>query len=292
MQPVAGRGDIALTPNERSLLIRVLTGLRVASRSGIGKGNTRHGHQGLSERTPRTLLVGGFNLSMQHTRRHLADLTTWRPGRASSMSPSSSTSSLGASWGGVRRARCMTSSLLMRWNRRCGPAWASRSVVHHSNRGCSTSHSLHRAACRAGVETSVGRVGDSYNNASAESIIGLYRVEVIHRPGPWRHLAAVEHATLEWVDWLNCRRLLESDRQRAAGGVRGVVLPANGSAADDDLTLTHRSPGKPGRFKPSRPIPSRIPDKRLGVTKLDCDHGLHGSRAQVIGLPGGSQSAL
>ena len=54
-----------------------------------------------------------------------------------------------------------------------------------------------------------GRVGDSYDNALAESIIGLYKTEVIRRRGPWRHLEAVEFATLEWVAWFNHRRLLE-----------------------------------------------------------------------------------
>jgi len=61
----------------------------------------------------------------------------------------------------------------------------------------------------AGIEPSVGSVGDSYDNALAESIIGLYKTEVIRRRGPWRHLEAVEFATLEWVHWFNHHRLLE-----------------------------------------------------------------------------------
>jgi transposase InsO family protein len=61
----------------------------------------------------------------------------------------------------------------------------------------------------AGIEPSVGSVGDSYDNALAESVIGLYKTEVIRRRGPWRHLEAVEFATLEWVDWFNNKRLLE-----------------------------------------------------------------------------------
>src|SRR5262245_12393119 len=61
----------------------------------------------------------------------------------------------------------------------------------------------------AGIEPSVGSVGDSYDNAMAESIIGLYKTEVIRKLGPWRSLEAVEFATLEWVDWFNTRRLLE-----------------------------------------------------------------------------------
>jgi transposase InsO family protein len=61
----------------------------------------------------------------------------------------------------------------------------------------------------AGIEPSVGSVGDSYDNALAETINGLYKAEVIHRRGPWRSFEAVEYATLEWVDWFNNKRLLE-----------------------------------------------------------------------------------
>jgi putative transposase len=60
----------------------------------------------------------------------------------------------------------------------------------------------------AGIEPSVGSRGDSYDNALAESVIALFKTEVIRRKGPWRHLEAVEFATLEWVDWFN-HRLLE-----------------------------------------------------------------------------------
>ncbi len=61
----------------------------------------------------------------------------------------------------------------------------------------------------AGIEPSVGSVGDAYDNALAETIHGLYKAEVIHRRGPWRSFEAVAFATLEWVDWFNHRRLLE-----------------------------------------------------------------------------------
>ena len=61
----------------------------------------------------------------------------------------------------------------------------------------------------AGIEPSVGSVGDSYDNALAETVIGLFKAEVIHRRGPWRSFEAVEFATLEWVDWFNTRRLLK-----------------------------------------------------------------------------------
>ena len=60
----------------------------------------------------------------------------------------------------------------------------------------------------AGIEPSVGSVGDSYDNALAETINGLYKAELIHRRGPWRSFDAVEFATLEWVDWFNHRRLM------------------------------------------------------------------------------------
>ena len=61
----------------------------------------------------------------------------------------------------------------------------------------------------AGIEPYVGSVGDSYDNALAETINGLFKAEVINRRGPWRSFDAVEYATLEWVDWFNNRRLLE-----------------------------------------------------------------------------------
>ena len=61
----------------------------------------------------------------------------------------------------------------------------------------------------AGIEPSVGSVGDSYDNALAETINGLFKTEVIRRRGPWRNMEAVEFATLEWVDWYNNRRLFE-----------------------------------------------------------------------------------
>ena len=61
-----------------------------------------------------------------------------------------------------------------------------------------------------GIERSVGSVGDSYDNALAETINGLYKTELIRQQGPWKSLEAVEWATLAWVDWFNNRRLLSS----------------------------------------------------------------------------------
>ncbi|MCP8892740.1 IS3 family transposase [Sphingomonas faeni] len=83
-------------------------------------------------------------------------------------------------------------------------------LVHHSDRGSQyVSIKYTERLAEAGIEPSVGSVGDSYDNALAETINGLYKAEVIHRRGPWRSFEAVEYATLEWVDWFNHRRLLE-----------------------------------------------------------------------------------
>jgi putative transposase len=83
-------------------------------------------------------------------------------------------------------------------------------LVHHSDRGVQyVSIKYTERLAEAGIEPSVGSIGDSYDNALAETINGLYKAEVIHRRGPWRSFEAVEFATLEWVDWFNNRRLLE-----------------------------------------------------------------------------------
>ena len=83
-------------------------------------------------------------------------------------------------------------------------------LVHHSDRGVQyVSIKYSERLAEAGILPSVGSVGDSYDNALAETVIGLFKTEVIHRRGPWRSFDAVEYATLEWVDWFNNRRLLE-----------------------------------------------------------------------------------
>ncbi len=81
-------------------------------------------------------------------------------------------------------------------------------LIHHSDHGVQyLSIRYTERLAEAGVEPSVGTVGDSYDNALAESTIGLFKTEVIRRKGPWRGIEAVEHATLDWVDWYNNRRL-------------------------------------------------------------------------------------
>ncbi len=83
-------------------------------------------------------------------------------------------------------------------------------LVHHSDRGSQyVAMRYTDRLAEAGIAPSVGSRGDAYDNAMAESVIGLFKTEVIRRQGPWRHLEAVEFATLDWVDWFNHRRLLE-----------------------------------------------------------------------------------
>ncbi len=83
-------------------------------------------------------------------------------------------------------------------------------LIHHSDRGVQyVSIRYTERLAEAGIEPSVGSVGDSYDNAMAETIFGLFKAEVIWPNGPWRSLEEVEFATLEWVDWFNNRRVLE-----------------------------------------------------------------------------------
>ena len=96
-------------------------------------------------------------------------------------------------------------------------------LIHHSDRGVQyLSIRYTERLAQAGAVTSVGSRGDSYDNALAESVIGLYKTELIRRQGPWRGLDQVEYATLEWVDWWNHRRLLQPI---------GMIPPAEKEAA-------------------------------------------------------------
>jgi transposase InsO family protein len=93
------------------------------------------------------------------------------------------------------------------WARKLGSA----RLVHHSDRGVQyLSIRYTERLAEAGIEPSVGSVGDSYDNALAESVIGLFKTEVINRRGPWRGQEHVEFETLDWVSWYNSSRLLES----------------------------------------------------------------------------------
>lgn len=85
------------------------------------------------------------------------------------------------------------------------------SLIHHSDRGSQyVSIRYSERLAEAGIEPSVGSRGDSYDNALAETINGLYKAELIHRRGPWKTRESVELATLEWVAWFNQKRLLSS----------------------------------------------------------------------------------
>ena len=106
-------------------------------------------------------------------------------------------------------------------------------LVHHSDRGTQyVSIKYSERLAQAGIDPSVGSVGDSYDNALAETIHGLYKAEVIHRCGPWRSFQAVEYATLEWVDWFNTRRLLGS-----IGNIPPAEAEANYYAAIEELDM-------------------------------------------------------
>ncbi len=106
-------------------------------------------------------------------------------------------------------------------------------LIHHSDRGSQyLSIKYTERLAEAGIEPSVGSVGDSYDNALAETINGLYKAEVIHRRGPWRSFEAVEFATLEWVDWFNHRRLLEP-----IGNIPPAEAEQNYYAAMDNIPM-------------------------------------------------------
>lgn len=104
-------------------------------------------------------------------------------------------------------------------------------LTHHGDRGGQyLSLRYTERLAEAGLEPSVGSVGDSYDNALAETIIGLFKAEVIHRPGPWKSVAAVEWETPGWVDWFDNRRLL---------GPVGNIPPAEAERnfVDTDVNL-------------------------------------------------------
>ena len=112
---------------------------------------------------------------------------------------------------GWRVARSMRTDLVLDALEQA--VWArggAQGVIHHSDRGSQyLSIRYSERLAEAGMESSVGSKGDSYDNALAETINGLYKTELIHKRGPWRTVDEVEYATLDWVDWFNNRRLLE-----------------------------------------------------------------------------------
>ena len=98
----------------------------------------------------------------------------------------------------------------------------SENLIHHSDRGSQyVSVRYTERLGEAGIDPSVGSKGDSYDNALAETINGLFKAEVIHRCGPWKSMESVELATLEWVSWFNHQRLM---------GPLGYIPPAEAEA--------------------------------------------------------------
>jgi putative transposase len=109
----------------------------------------------------------------------------------------------------------------------------TESLIHHSDRGSQyVSIRYTERLAEAGIDPSVGSVGDSYDNALAESVIGLFKTEVIHRLGPWKSFEAVEYKTLEWVDWFNHQRLLEP-----IGNIPPAEAEANYYAALENIKM-------------------------------------------------------
>ena len=105
--------------------------------------------------------------------------------------------------------------------------------MHHSDRGVQyLSIKCSERLAEAGIDPSVGSVGDSYDNALAEIINGLYKAEVIRRRGPWKSFEAVEYATLEWVDWFNNHRLLGP-----IGNIPSADAEANYYATGENLDM-------------------------------------------------------
>lgn len=169
-----------------------------------------------------------------------------RPGPASSTWPSSSTplpgGSLGSGFAGPRtgsgwrvsrtaHAGFVLDALEQALHERRPVRGGG--LVHHSDRGVQyVSIKYTERLAEAGIEPSVGSIGDSYDNALAETINGLCKAEVIHRRGPWRSCEAVELATLEWVDWFNTRRLLEP-----IGNIPPAEAEARYYAQSDELAM-------------------------------------------------------
>ena len=143
--------------------------------------------------------------------------------------------------------------------------WDLAGLIHHSDHGCQDLCICYTERLdQAGIERSVGSVGDSYDNALAETINGLYKTELIEFQGPWPSLESVEFATLTWVDWFNNRRLLEpignippAERERAYHRAQQAAAAAKIGVNDGDVgALTPEGRGdlqspQPPQLEPS-----------------------------------------
>ena len=147
---------------------------------------------------------------------------------------------------GWRAATTMKTSLVLDalaqalWTRRRDGIADLSGQVHQTDAGSQyTSIAFTEGLAKAGIGPSVGSVGDAFDDALAESVIGLLKTELIKPGGPWRTVEQVEIATLEWVDWFNHRRLLEAC---------GDIPPA-------ELEQAHyQSPRRPRRGRPLKPV--------------------------------------
>lgn len=114
------------------------------------------------------------------------------------------------------------------WNRN-----QVQGLIHHSDRGGQyLAIRYTERLADAGIEPSVGSVGDSYDNAMAESLIGLYKAELVHHRGPWSNLDHVEFGTLEYVDWFNHRRLMGPIGDVPPAEFEDAHWAANGAARE------------------------------------------------------------
>ena len=139
------------------------------------------------------------------------------------------------------------------WTRtRDGVADLAGLICHHDAGSQYTSIAFTERLADAGIDPSVGSVGDAYDNALAESVIGLFKTELIKPRGPWRTVEQVEIATLEYVDWFNHRRLLRSLRRHPTRRTRSRPLP---------------STRRPHRGRPLNPIGLRT---RRGDSESHC----------------------
>ena len=130
------------------------------------------------------------------------------------------------------------------------PIAESSRLIHHSDRGVHQYLSIRytERLAAAGIEPSVGSTGDSYDNALAECVIGLYKTEVIRRRGPWRGLDDVELATLTWVAWYNVHRLLEPLGYVPPAEFEQAFYDRQWDAAQPAGTHVTSPPENPGRF--------------------------------------------
>ena len=146
---------------------------------------------------------------------------------------------------GWRAATSMTTALVLDaleqalWSRRRDGAGDLAGLVHHTDAGSQyTSIAFTERLAAAGVSGSVGTVGDAYDNALAESVIGLFKTELIKPRGPWRTAEQVELATLEYVDWFNHRRLYEACGDIPPAELEAAYYSQNAALTEAGQTTT------------------------------------------------------